>query len=79
MSHTVLRARRRCETGFGDGGDVFRFPFQVIESVLPLSQNVLAVLDDNNYPFSAGRVPGQADPNEFILIRLQGPIVQHAK
>lgn len=61
------------------GGTVFRFPFQTIESVLPLSQNVLAVLDDNNYPFSAGRLAGQADPNEFILLRLQRPIVQYAK
>jgi hypothetical protein len=61
------------------GGSVFRFPFQTIESVLPLSQNLVAVLDDNNYPFSAGRVPGQPDPNEFILIRLQRPLVQYAK
>jgi hypothetical protein len=24
----------------------------------------------NNYRFSAGRVPGQPDPDEFIIIRL---------
>ena len=35
----------------------------------------LGVLDDNNYPFSSGRVPGQPDPNEFIVIRLDRPIV----
>jgi hypothetical protein len=37
------------------------------------------VLNDNNYPFSAGRTPGQADPNEFIIIRLDRPIVQSLK
>jgi hypothetical protein len=35
-----------------------------------LSATRLGVLDDNNYPFSNGRVPGQPDPNEFIVIRL---------
>jgi hypothetical protein len=44
-------------------GPVFRFPFQTIERVIPLNQNTLGVLNDNNYPFSAGRVPGQPDPS----------------
>jgi hypothetical protein len=30
------------------------------------------VLDDNNFPFSNGRHPGQADPNEAIVIRVPG-------
>lgn len=51
-------------------GPVFRFPFQTIESVIVLSKNRLGVLNDNNYPFSAGRVAGQPDPNEFIIIKL---------
>ncbi len=54
----------------GGQGPVFRFPFQTIESVIPLSPTRLGVLNDNNYPFSAGRTPGQPDPNEFIIIRL---------
>ena len=54
----------------GGTGDVFRFPFQTIESVLPLGNRHLAVLNDNNYPFSAGRAAGQSDPDEFIIIRL---------
>ena len=58
---------------------VFAFPFQTIESVIPLSQRELGILNDNNYPFSAGRVPGQPDPNEFILIRLDRPLVQSSK
>jgi hypothetical protein len=34
----------------------------------------LGVLDDNNDPFSSARVPGQPDPNEFIVIRLDRPL-----
>jgi hypothetical protein len=59
----------------GRQGSPFRFAFQTIESVIPLSNRTLGVLDDNNYPFSQGRVPGQADPNEFIVIRLDDPLV----
>jgi hypothetical protein len=63
----------------GGFGPVFRFPFQTIESVIPLSNRSIGVLDDNNYPFSSARVPGQPDPNEFIVIRLNRPLVQHTK
>jgi hypothetical protein len=63
----------------GGFGPTFRFPFQTIESVLPLSQNELVILNDNNYPFSAGRVPGQPDPDELIVIRLDRPLTQYAK
>jgi hypothetical protein len=63
----------------GGFGPVFRFPFQTIESVIPLSQNDLGVLNDNNYPFSAGRVAGEPDPDEFIIIRLDRPLAQYAK
>ena len=54
----------------GTGTGLFTFPFVTIESVIPLSGRTLGVLNDNNYPFSAGRRPGQPDDNEFILIRL---------
>ena len=58
----------------GGQGPVFRFPFQTIESVIPLSNRTLGVLDDNNYPFSSARVAGQPDPNEFIVIRVDEPL-----
>ncbi len=58
----------------GGFGPNFTFPFQTIESVIPLSATTLGVLDDNNYPFSSARVPGQPDPNEFIVIRLARPL-----
>ena len=58
----------------GGSAPIFRFPFTTIESVIPLGQRRLGVLNDNNYPFSSGRVVGQPDPNEFIVIRLDAPL-----
>lgn len=60
-------------------GPAFRFPFQTIESVIPLGARTIGVLDDNNYPFSNGRVPGQPDLNEFIILRLDRPLLQPFK
>jgi hypothetical protein len=54
----------------GGSTATFRFPFQTIEAVTPIDRHRVGVLNDNNYPFSAGRVPGSPDPNEFIIIRL---------
>ena len=51
-------------------GDPFAFPFQSIESVLPLGGDRLLVLNDNNYPFSAGRRPGVPDDTEAIVIQV---------
>jgi hypothetical protein len=50
-------------------GEQFKFPFETIESVLPLDGERLLVIDDNNYPFSAGRNPSRPDDTEFIVIR----------
>ena len=63
----------------GGHGATFTFPFQTIESVIPLSGRELGILDDNNYPFSSARVPGQPDPNEFIVIRLDRPLQDSAR
>ena len=54
----------------GGFGKVFRFPFVTIEDVALLDGRTLAVLNDNNFPGSAGRTPGVADNNEFITVRL---------
>ena len=58
-----------CDVGLGDP---FAFPFVTIESVLVMGPDLLAVVNDNNYPFSIGRHVGAAAPDdmEFILIRL---------
>jgi glycerophosphoryl diester phosphodiesterase len=53
---------------------VFTFPFVTIEDVLPIDNQTLLIINDNNYPFSAGRTPGQSDNDEFIKIRLSKPL-----
>lgn len=53
-------------------GTTFSFPFQTIESVLPLGDNRLLIADDNNFPFSAGRNPGLPDDNELIVVAVPG-------
>jgi len=47
---------------------VFTFPFTTIEDVLILDNNRLLVINDNNYPGSAGREFGVPDNNEFIVL-----------
>jgi len=47
--------------------------------VIPLGNRRLGILDDNNYPFSSARNPGQPDPNEFIVIKLDRPIRSFAR
>ncbi|MFE6361074.1 esterase-like activity of phytase family protein [Streptomyces sp. NPDC057806] len=54
----------------GGFGTTFTFPFQTIEDVVLLDDRTLAVLNDNNFPFSSGRTAGKADDNEFITVRL---------
>jgi glycerophosphoryl diester phosphodiesterase len=54
-------------------GDPFKMPFVTIESVLPLDDHRILVINDNNFPFSTGRNPTLPDDSEFIIIRLQPP------
>jgi hypothetical protein len=58
----------------GGPSDTFTFPFQTIEDVVILDDRTLGVVNDNNFPFSNGRTPGQPDDNEFITIRLTDPL-----
>lgn len=53
-------------------GNPFAFPFQTIESVLVMSPDTIALINDNNYPFSIGRHVGQKAPddNELIFVKL---------
>lgn len=50
-------------------GNPFSFPFQTIERVLPLGEGRLLLLNDNNYPLSAGRNPDRPDDTEAIVVR----------
>jgi hypothetical protein len=52
----------------GKAKTVFTFPFVTIEDVLVLDNNRLLVINDNNYPGSAGREFGVPDNDEFIVI-----------
>jgi len=56
--------------GSGRTNTVFTFPFVTIEDVLVLDNNRLLVINDNNYPGSAGREFGVSDNNEFIVIHV---------
>ncbi len=57
----------------GNDGSYFRFPFTTIESVYPVNDHTLALVNDNNFPFSNARSfskggPLAADDNEFIVL-----------
>jgi glycerophosphoryl diester phosphodiesterase len=57
-------------------GPRFAFPFQTIESVLVLAPDLLAIANDNNYPFDFGRHVAIHTPadNELILVKLAAPL-----
>jgi hypothetical protein len=60
-------------TGAADGfglGDPFGFPLQSVETVLPFGGDRVLVANDNNFPDSAGRVPGRPDDLEAVLIQV---------
>lgn len=59
------------EGDLGLGAD-FSFPFQTVESVLPVGSERVLVVNDNNYPFSAGRNAGRPDDTEAIVLRVPG-------
>ncbi|WP_243147454.1 esterase-like activity of phytase family protein [Scytonema sp. UIC 10036] len=50
---------------------VFAFPFVTIETVLPVDNRTLLVVNDNNYADTRGRHLKQIDNTEFILIGLE--------
>ena len=51
-------------------GPHFTFPFVTPECLVILDDRTLLVVNDNNYPFSAGRRPGVPDDSEFIRLAL---------
>ena len=55
--------------GFGLG-DPFAFPLQSVETVLPFGGDRVLVANDNNFPDSAGRVPGRPDDLEAVVIEV---------
>jgi hypothetical protein len=50
-------------------GDPFKFPYQTVEAVLPLSGNELAFVNDTNFG-STGRNPNLPDYSDFIIVKV---------
>jgi hypothetical protein len=67
--HDVSGLTQAQEGVIGYGSD-FKFPFITIESVYVVDAQTLLIVNDNNYPGSAGRRPNVPDDNEFILLQL---------
>lgn len=70
--------------GAGQPGDVargepFGMPFWTIEGVVVLDPRHVLILNDNNYPYSAGRHQGtgQPDDDEWAVLRLAKPLPLH--
>lgn len=63
-------ARTQGDRAPGQPRDRFAFPFFTIENVAMVDADHIIVGNDNNLPFSAGRLLTRADDNEFILLRV---------
>ncbi|MFG1920735.1 esterase-like activity of phytase family protein [Cryptosporangium sp. NPDC048952] len=53
-------------------GPTFAFPFQSVETILPLRGDKVFVTNDNNFPGNDGRITGKADDIELIEISIPG-------
>ncbi len=53
-------------------GQLFSFPLQSVETVLPLFGDKVLVANDNNFPGNDGRILGKPDDTELILIDVPG-------
>ncbi len=61
----------RSEPGTFGLGHPYAFPYVTPECLAVWGPDTLLIANDNNYPFSTGRRPGdQPDDNEFILVKL---------
>ena len=67
----ISQFEREGDIGLGDLFSLpFQIPFQTIESIIPLEDGRLFLLNDKNYPLSAARNPGEPDDTEAITIQL---------
>lgn len=60
--------------GLAGQGALATFPFTTIESVDVAGDHTIVVGNDNNFPFSAGRTPGEPDDDEFFTIEVQADL-----
>ena len=56
-------------SGFAENG-LFRFQHQCIETVAILDKDHVILANDNNFPNAGERVPGELNPTEMIIIKL---------
>ncbi len=52
-------------------GSEFSFPFQSVETVVPLGGTRYLFANDNNYPGNSARYPGRPDDTEMIVVDLR--------
>jgi hypothetical protein len=58
----------------GLGMGRFTLPYFTTEAIAVIDDSTIAVINDNNYPFGAGRSgAGGPDETEFVLIRIREP------
>lgn len=64
--------RIRDPLNIGKLGDPFTYPIQSLETIVPVSDDQLFVVNDNNFPDSNGRILGKSDDVEAILVHVPG-------
>ena len=52
-------------------GRQFAFPFQSVETVVPLGKDRYLIANDNNYPGNDARYPGRPDATELVVLQLK--------
>ncbi|SDD37817.1 esterase-like activity of phytase family protein [Auraticoccus monumenti] len=55
------------DAGWGTG-ETYSFGFQSVETIVPLPDGQIMLVNDNNYPGNSARVPGTPDDTEMIRI-----------
>ena len=68
--HVLDLMRIRDPFNIGKLGDPFTYPIQSLETIVPVSEDQLFVVNDNNFPDSNGRIPGKPDDVEAILVHV---------
>jgi len=52
-------------------GRTFSFPFQSVETIVPLGRDRYLLANDNNFPGNDARYPGTPDDTEMIMLQLK--------
>ncbi len=61
---------RRSPGAYGVGTQ-FAFPFQSVETVVPMGRGRYLLANDNNFPGNDARYPGRPDDTEMIMVQLK--------